>query len=292
MTPSTQWKPNISSDGEMESPDYFFVPVFRDKNASAELLGPMPTGAARKQRLPQAVPAYWAALWNVPLLNAEQEQHCFRKLNFLKYLSAHADRLARSDIGCTEMLDDRKRFDRQSVQVRNQIVEANLRLVISLAKKYASAGSNEFDEIVCIGNASLPRAVDLFDFRRPVRFSTYAYQAVQSAIFGAYRKERRFKNRFISCGNEATESAVADAGESDFAELRALEARCQVIDLMNKLDERERRIVMARFGINRKQDGVAFHVIAKDIGLSTTRTIQLFRRSLSKMRASLAPQEY
>lgn len=63
------------------------------------------------------------------------------------------------------MLGDLKHLNECSVEVRNLLIESNLRLVISLAKKYASSISLDFDELVCVGNAALVRAVDLFDFR-------------------------------------------------------------------------------------------------------------------------------
>lgn len=185
------------------------------------------------------------------------------------------------------MADDLTQLDDRVVEVRNAIVEANLRLVVSLAKRYAGWNSNEFDEIVGVGNAALIRAVDLFDFRRGGRLSTYAYQAIQTSIYSNYRKESRMSRGFIASGTEAVESAVGDAGESDLAELQSVETREQVIQLLTTLDDRARKIVSARFGINRKRKGVAFHVIAKEIGLSTTRTAQLFHHSIAKMRGLL-----
>ena len=279
--------PSHCSTTDHREENYFFIPAFCDETASQQLLRPMPPSASSKPAAPRGMPAYLASLWDIPLLTAEQEYHCFRKLNYLKCQSARMDRLARSCIGCVEMLNHRDHLDQQVVEVRNLIAESNLRLVVSIVKKYAAYGSNEFDDMLGVGNAALLRAVDLFDFRRGGRFSTYTYQAVRRAIYGAYRKECRMRSKFVSSGNDATESATMDAGKSLIAELKAGEARDQVIRLMDELDERDRKIVMDRFGINRTHDGVAFHVIAKEVGLSTTRTVQLFHRSIKKMRGRL-----
>ncbi|TWU55891.1 sigma-70 family RNA polymerase sigma factor [Rubripirellula reticaptiva] len=273
--------------GDQEG-DFFFLSIFRSESASEMLLGPMPaTEKTPPSKPPRGLPAYLAHLWTVPLLTAEQEQHLFRKLNFLKYRRSCLESRLRSCSGYAAMVDDLKQLGDRTVEVRNSIVESNLRLVVSMAKRYAGWNSNEFDEIVGVGNAALVRAVDLFDFRRGVRLSTYAYQAIQTSIFSNYRKEGRMNRGFIASGTEAVESAIADAGESDLAELESVEAREQVIELMKTLDERARKIVMARFGINQERNGVAFHVIAKEIGLSTTRTAQLFHRSIAKMRGLL-----
>ncbi len=269
--------------------DVFFMDIFLEESASELLLGPIPPDEKKKgSKPPKGLPAYLAHLWKVPLLSAEQEYHAFRKLNYLKYRSACLEASLRSCVGCVAMLDDLERLGNQQVEVRNLIIESNLRLVYSLAKRYARLNSQEFDEAICVGNACLVRAVDLFDFRRGLRFSTYAYQAIQTAIFGAYRKEGKVRSKFSASGGEAVESAVGDAGASDLAGLHCVELREQVIQLMEALDERDRIIVMARFGIDQRHSGVAFHVIAKEVGLSTTRTVQLFHRSIAKMRSLIA----
>lgn len=269
---------------------HFHIDEFDDDHAADSLLGPMPDDTPRQPKTPRGLPAYLAALWAVPLLSEKQEKHCFRKLNYLKYLHSLPEDPTQHGNNCSnehQTITPAADYDEQILRLRNQIVLANLRLVVSIAKKRAAYGSNEFDEMVGVGNTALMRAVDLFDFRRGFRFSTYAHRAIQSAIFSAFRKEGRLRGRFVACGNEATESAVGDAAASDFAILKAAEVRDQVIGLMQKLDERDRKIVMERFGINRKHDGVAFHVIAKKVGLSTTRTVQLFHRSVGQMRECL-----
>lgn len=269
-----------------DSPNFFFLSIFSDETTAGLVMGPMPASdKLAEANPPRGLPAHLAHLWTVPLLTAEQEYHGFRKLNYLKYRSSCLESSLRSCVGCAAMLADLKHLNQAAVEVRNLLIESNLRLVISLAKKYAVSNSLDLDELICVGNAALVRAVELFDFRRNIRFSTYAYHAIQTSIFGAYRKESRVKRRFVANGTATVDSAVSDAGVSDVAELKALEARNQVIQLMEALDDRDKQIVMTRFGINRKDNGVAFHVIAKEIGLSTTRTIQLYHRSLSKMQA-------
>ncbi len=61
----------------------------------------------------------------------------------------------------------------EALAVKNQIIRANLRLVVSIAKKHVGRSDNFF-ELVSDGNMSLIRAVEKFDFARGNKFSTYA----------------------------------------------------------------------------------------------------------------------
>ena len=83
----------------MELPlDFIPNPRFARKGAEAACLGPMPESdtPARKVRRPTGLPPYLASLYEMPLLTREQEQHVFRKYNFLKYKAAKLRDGARS----------------------------------------------------------------------------------------------------------------------------------------------------------------------------------------------------
>jgi RNA polymerase sigma factor (sigma-70 family) len=265
--------------------DFFFIDEFADVDAGERFMAVMPPAQGNtNRRPPSGLPAYLLHLWSIPLLNQEQEFHCFRKLNYLKYLLSLPQEQAVAFTSREAMLDDNEALKQSIIRTRNFLVESNLRLVVSIAKRHAATSVETFDELVCIGNSALLRAVDLFDFRRGIRFSTYAYSAIERSIYGVYRKDKRYRKVVIGDGDSALHSCAGDAAKSDLAELEAAEACGEVNQLMHQLDDRDRRIVMARFGINRSGQGVAFHVIAKEIRLSTTRTIQLFNRSIEKMR--------
>jgi RNA polymerase sigma factor (sigma-70 family) len=266
---------------------YFYHPDFRDESISHLILGPMPKGEHKSARPPQGLPSYLARLWTIPLLNRHQEQHCFRKLNYLKYL-ANVEINANDQSGRpVDRSDEIRSLEASVFRARNFIVEANLRLVVSLARKYAATTTVEFDELVSVGNDVLIRATDLFDFRRGLRFSTYAYQAVQRSIFNAIKGSVGRRIIDNAEGEEAMESVVGDAAESLWSEKHAEQARGLVETLLEKLDHRDRRIVMSRFGIDSDHDGASFRTIANKIGLSSTRTAQLFHRSMDQLREAL-----
>ena len=93
---------------------------------------------------------------------------------------------AASDIGLTLMEFKRivnhvQKGERESSIAKKEMIEANLRLVISIAKKYTNRGL-QFLDLIQEGNIGLMKAVDKFEYRRGYKFSTYATWLIRQAI--------------------------------------------------------------------------------------------------------------
>ena len=145
-----------------------------------------------------------------------------------------------------EMAD---KFYKDAVAIKNDIVQANLRLVVSIAKRYASGPGHLF-ELISDGNMSLIRAVEKFDFARGFRFSTYATWAIMKNFARTIPTELRQQARFRTGGEERLLGIEDIRPDSIRRESAQSERQLEVSRILRHLDERERQIIQHRFGLD------------------------------------------
>ena len=162
-----------------------------NENADAEL------AAVRSSRVTHSeggsfdpVRMYLKEIGKVPLLTAEQEVTLAKRIEAGLHAAESIDTEE-----ATEVLVDSRRASLQAVQrdgelARRQLTEANLRLVVSIAKRYVGRGMALLD-LIQEGNLGLIRAVEKFDYTKGFKFSTYATWWIRQAITRAIADQAR-----------------------------------------------------------------------------------------------------
>jgi len=252
---------------------------------------------------------------------------------------------------CEELLADRSldvderaglEFDKQDGDAaRAHLIQANLRLVVSVAKKYIGRGLS-FLDLIQEGNIGLMKATDKFDYHRGFKFSTYATWWIRQAITRAISDQSRTIRLPVHVGEtinrvkktshrlqqilerepsqeeiaramdisddkvrqvldvarhpvslEAPVGSEGDAFLGDFIEDETMPAplelasqqllRCQIGDALDKLTERERRIIILRYGLD---DGRfrTLEEVGRDFGITRERIRQIEAKALRKLR--------
>jgi RNA polymerase primary sigma factor len=260
-------------------------PRFSRKGAEATCLGPTPQPEAppKKARRPAGLPPYLASLYEMPLLTREQEQHLFRKYNYLKYRAGKLREQLDVAQPRAVLMDQIEELYQQAVDTKNEIARANLRLVVSIAKRHVTPDQNFF-ELVSDGNMSLLRAVEKFDFARGNKFSTYASWAIMKNFARTIPGEFKYRDRFRTSQEELFAATQEQRGNPLMEENVQQQREAQIEKILRRLDEREQKIIIGRFGLDYEQEPQTLKEVGASLGVTKERIRQIEARALHKLR--------
>jgi len=285
--------------------EYIPSPEFENPAHEAEFLAPMPDADAyearrREMKVPRDVPAELAPLYEVPLLSKEQEQHLFRKMNYLKSKAARMAAELRKEGAEEDEIDPTKvRIQKlneieelltQANLVKEVLINANMRLVVNIAKRHSGQTDNFF-ELLSDGNMSLIRAVEKFDYSRNFKFSTYASWAIMKNFARSIPDEKHRRERFVTGHEEVFE--VAPDNRSVEHDVLATQERAthSVNRLLDYLEPREREIIRMRAGLDDHPRAMTLEEIGQQFGITKERVRQLNARAMKKLR-SIAEEQH
>jgi RNA polymerase primary sigma factor len=276
--------------------EYVEDPCFRETAVEQTLFG-------RAARLPRADATYFVetasaladpdrADSGASTLNATQEQRLFRRLNYARFqmfriFSANAGK-GLSAVHTRRLLA----WAHRALMARSEIVQANVPLVLAMAKRTRLSGV-DFGDLISEGNMALLRSVDKFDCSRGFKFSTYACRAILKSFSRVAMRTSRYRGRFPTEYDPTLE-------KSDYVEHKrddvAHECVSELRDILNNnladLSEIEQTVIRERFALapaltSEPVVPKTLEQVGALIGVTKERVRQIQNKALQKIRNAL-----
>ena len=187
-----------------------------------------------------------------------------------------------------------EQIENGNTENRDKLVVHNLRLVVYIARKFENTGIG-IEDLVSIGTVGLIKAVNTFCPSKKIKLATYASRCIENEILMYLRKTANKKNE-VSIeeplnvdwdGNELLISDVLGSdGDTVGRDLEMQDERNQLLEVVKKLDERERTIMTMRFGLFGSKEYTQKQV-ADMLGISQSYISRLEKRIIERLRKEL-----
>lgn len=174
---------------------------------------------------------------------------------------------------------------------RAKLIEHNMRLVSHIVKKYYSK-TNDNDDLISVGMIGLIKAVDSFDYTKGTRLATYAARCIENELLMHFRGLKKQENDVYlgdtidtdKDGNPLTiEDIISD--DRDLAEDMETKARWEQVKyiIVNMEDEREREIIILRYGLNNAKP-LTQREVAQRLNISRSYVSRIEKKILADIR--------
>ncbi len=240
---------------------------------------------------PNLLPEYLQILKVTPVLNRDQEIELFRRYNYLKHLvSRERHQLKLSKVSAA-LLSRLEGYVDEAEEIRRMLVEANLRLVVSIAGKHTTDNAG-FLELVSKGNFALIQAVEEFDYTKGFRFSRRAALDIAKE----YAKVSGRSTELTAKRAASIASMQRDLRETT-ADVLAVERTRQNLTevIREELDEREQHVILHHFGLTGssiRKNKKTLRQIGDELGLTKERIRQIELTALQKLRQCLSSEQF
>ena len=184
-----------------------------------------------------------------------------------------------------------------STEARQTLIEHNLRLVVYIARRFENTGVN-IEDLISIGTIGLIKAIGTFRADKNIKLATYASRCIENEILMFLRKKNARRSE-VSIdeplntdwdGNELLLSDVLGTdGDEVMKPLEDDEERRMLMDAVMRLDERERTIILMRFGLDGYEE-LTQKEVAELLGISQSYISRLEKRIILRLRRELVRQ--
>ena len=180
------------------------------------------------------------------------------------------------------------------LEARNVLIERNLRLVAHIMKKYYAQTADQ-EDLISIGTIGLIKGISTFDATKGARLATYAARCVENEILMYFRAQRKSASDvslsdYIETGKDGAALSLMDVVCSDedlFERMSDKEIYARLYEKIDRcLDERERQIIIARYGIGNRKP-LTQREVADRCGISRSYVSRIEKKALKKLEAAL-----
>jgi len=283
-----------------EAVEFVDNPMFHDLKSEAELersfLEPEPELTASEARLLpiDIFEESNRALSAFKPLSGKQEVKLFLKINYARYRIYRVIKRRGDNPLTLAIVSELLRWRKEELLVRSQITQANIPLVLAMAKR-SKLGGVDFTELISEGNMALLRSVDKFDCARGFKFSTYACRAILKSFARVALRTNRYRGRFPV-------EFDPDLEKSDFVEQKREDTRIYYMDRLRDLlgsdevadlSDIEKQVLRSRFAIRETEEQekpMTLEEVGREIGVTKERVRQIQNKALQKLRVALEEQ--
>ena len=181
-------------------------------------------------------------------------------------------------------------------EAREQLISHNLRLVVYLAKKFENTGVL-VEDLISIGAIGLIKGINTFDPDKNIKLATYASRCIENEILMYLRRNNKTKLEVSFDeplnmdwdGNELLLSDIMGTDEDVIYKDIETEVEVELLKMaLEKLDDREKKLIELRYGINRKNDKeLTQKEVADMLGISQSYISRLEKKIMNKLKKEI-----
>lgn len=188
----------------------------------------------------------------------------------------------------------RRYRDTGDMTARETLICHNLRLVAHIVRKYYAASPCQ-EDLLSIGSIGLIKAIDTFDPANGARFATYSAKCIQNEILMYFRSQNKFQREVsihetIDTDRDGNPLTYMDIIQCDDTIADDIDTRMKLTKageyIMRNLDEREREIIILRYGLGR-ENAKTQREVADRLGISRSYVSRIEKAALEKIRQVL-----
>ncbi len=186
----------------------------------------------------------------------------------------------------------------QAEEAKAKLIQHNLRLVVYIARKFDNTGVDN-DDLISIGTIGLIKAINSFKPDKNIKLATYASRCIENEILMYLRRTARLKSEVsfdepLNTDFEGNELLLSDvlgtSAESVYGEIEASAEKQLLKEALKKLNERERKIMVLRFGLVSGEE-MTQKEVADLLGISQSYISRLEKKIIQRLKKEISKME-